>query len=99
MLSSASFRAAASSSGDSWARLIGLSFGGARRPFQPVRSLPLKSATKPSGGTLSCSAREWDVQAHRTMTMATTFEVLIRSKLEMECLWGGYPRNAHGLYV
>src|SRR5436305_13350366 len=53
MSSSAAAWALARSSGESLARLYGLSSGGLSRPFQPVRSLPLNSATNPAGGVLS----------------------------------------------
>src|SRR5687767_10356823 len=58
MFSSASACALARSSGESAARLSGLSFGPFSRPRQPVRSLPLKAAVKPIGGVLSDAPAE-----------------------------------------
>ncbi|NUN97440.1 MAG: malto-oligosyltrehalose trehalohydrolase, partial [Candidatus Omnitrophica bacterium] len=86
----ATFRASASCSGVIAARFSGLSRGDLPTPLQPVRSFPLNSATKPSGGVLS-AAREGPMAHGRTIRTNSdksfmSFLLFMDSDASCECI-------------
>src|ERR1051326_2874717 len=72
MISSARACSVASSVGLSLARTYGLlscfSLVAISSPFQPVRSWPLNSGTKPGGGLVAAPGEEWELHAEHVMS-------------------------------